>query len=124
MLFHRLRNKLPIVLIILLSPIIVVFNLLLVLIMFLDPRARKFDKQEARAILSEELEKVRKLGYAKLREIFIEKKQIKNFEITATSGVDYQVEIQGWWDGEPDNDILISGGIDNGGLTHLQQFGN
>ena len=85
--------------------------------MFLDPRARKFDKKEARAILSEELEKVRKLGYTKLQKIFIEQKQIKNFDRTATSGVDYQVEIQGWWDGEPDKDILISGGIDNGGLS-------
>ena len=80
MLFHRLKNKLPIVLIILLSPIIVFLNLLLVLTMFLDPRAWKFDKKEARAILSEELEKVRKLGYTKLQKIFIEQKQIKNFD--------------------------------------------
>ncbi len=117
MLFHRLKNKLPIIVIILLSPLILVFNLLLVLVMCLDPRARKFDKEEARLLLSEELGKVKNLGYSQLRKVFVEQKDIQNFNLTGASGVEYQVEIQGWWDGDEDKDIRILGGIDNGGLS-------
>ena len=114
--FQRLKNKLPIIVLILLSPLILVFNILLILVMCLDPRARKFDKEEARFILLDELEKVRNLGYAQLRNVFVERKDIQNFNVTGASGVEYQVEIQGWWDGDEEEDIRILGGIDNGGL--------
>ena len=117
MLFQRLKNKLPIILIILLSPLILVFNMLLILIMFLDPQARKFDKEEARLLLSDELEKVGNLGYAQLRKVFVEQKDIQCFDVTGASGVEYQVEIQGWGDGDEEEDIRILGGIDNGGLS-------
>lgn len=109
---------------ILLSPIIIVFNILVVFLMFLDPRTRKFDKQEANAILSEELEKIRNLGYQELRKTFIEQKDIKNLEITGASGVDYQVEIQGWWDDKVDKDIRVLGSIDNGGLSAYVPLGD
>ena len=116
MLFQRLKNTLPMIVLILLSPLILVFNILPILIMCLDPRARKFDKEEARLILVDELEKVRNLGYAQLRKVFVERKEFQNFNVTGASGVEYQVEIQGWWDGDEEEDIRILGGIDNGGL--------
>ena len=116
MLFQRLKNKLPLILILLLSPIILVFNILLILIMCLDPRTRKFDKEEARLLLADELEKVRNLGYTQLRKVFVEQKGIQAFKVTGASGVEYQIEIEGWWDGDDEADIRILGGIDNGGL--------
>ena len=53
MLLLRLKKKLPLIVILLFSPLILVFNLLLILIMCLDPRARKFDKEEARLLLAD-----------------------------------------------------------------------
>ena len=117
MLFQRLKHKLPIIVIILLSPLILVFNLLLVFIMFLDPKARRFDKEEAKSLLSDELEKFGDLGYARLREVFVEQKDVRCLDVTGASGVEYQVEIQGFWDGDEGQDIRVLGGIDNGGLS-------
>ena len=81
MLFQQLKNKLPLIVILLLSPVILVFNILLILIMCLDPRARKFYKEEARLLLADELEKVRNLGYTQLRKVFVEQKGIQAFRL-------------------------------------------
>ncbi len=116
MLFQRLNNKLPLIVILLLSPIIFVFNMLLILIKCLDPRARKFDKEEARLLLAGELEKIRSLGYTQLRKAFVEQKDIQAFNVAGASGVEYQLEIEGRWDGDEEEDIRILGSIDNGGL--------
>ncbi len=84
--------------------------------MFLDPRAPKFDKEEARVLLADELQRVRKLGYPQLRKVFIEQKSIRAFSVTGASGIEYQLEIEGRWDADEGKDIRIIGGIDNGGL--------
>ncbi len=79
-------------------------------------RARKFDKEEARLLLAGELEKIRSLGYTQLRKAFVEQKDIQAFNVAGASGVEYQLEIEGRWDGDEEEDIRILGSIDNGGL--------
>ena len=117
MLYTRLNNKLDIFLLLLLSPAILLFNLLAVLLMLLNPKARKFDKDEAARLIAAELEGLNKLEYDELRKTFIEQKSIWNYRVTGATGIEYQVEIQGFWEDAVDLDIRIIGSIDNGGLS-------
>jgi hypothetical protein len=69
------------------------------------------DKQEALAVLEQQLAEYRKLSYAELAARIGDDEQC---EITGPSGAEYQIEIQLLWDGQPDGDIRVFGGIDDG----------
>ena len=72
------------------------------------------DKEEAREVIQAELEAFRAKPYAGLRQM-IEDTPITH-ERVAPSGKRYQVEIQAFWDGEPNGDIRVAGSVDDGGL--------
>ena len=71
------------------------------------------DKQEALAALERQLAEYRKLGYTELAARIGEDEQC---EVTGPSGAEYQIEVQFLWDGKPDGDIRVFGGIDDGTL--------
>jgi hypothetical protein len=85
--------------------------------MLLNPRIKRLDKKEAGELLSKELEKRKNLGYLELKEKFINQREIENFCVKGSSGVEYQVEIQGWWEDDAQENIFISCSIDNGELS-------
>ena len=69
------------------------------------------NKQEARTLLAEKLEDYRRLSYSELAA-----KIGHDDYLTAVgpSGTEYQIEVQLFWDGQPDGNIMVSGGIDDG----------
>jgi len=69
------------------------------------------DKQEALAVLERQLTEYRKLSYAELAARIGDDKQC---EVTGPSGAEYQIEIQFLWDGQPNGNIMVSAGIDDG----------
>jgi hypothetical protein len=70
------------------------------------------DKVEARGVLLTHLQEWRRRTYAELsREVG----QSRQIEATGPSGASYQVDIQVRWDGEPNGDIRVLAGIDDGG---------
>ncbi len=71
------------------------------------------DRAEALAVVREELNRWRRLSWSALRRRvgFSETK-----EIQGDSGVLYQVEIQVFWDDEPEGVIRVLGAVDDGGL--------
>ena len=71
------------------------------------------DKVEARSVLLAHLEEWRRRTYAELAG---EVGQSRQFEATGQSGTRYQVDVQVRWDDEPNGDIRVLGGIDDGGL--------
>jgi len=71
------------------------------------------NKQEARTLLTEKLDDYRKLSHAELVA------KIDHDDCLATvglSGIEYQIEVQSFWDSKPDGDIRVLGGIDDGRL--------
>jgi hypothetical protein len=87
------------------------------------------DRREARRVLSQEIEALRRLSYEELRSrippirrriLFVEivdEPQVETHEVTGESGTVYQVETQVFWDGRPESDIRILCSIDDGGLA-------
>ncbi len=71
------------------------------------------NKQEAQKILTEKIAKYRKLSYDELKKIM---NNPVASEITAPSGVWYQLEIQAFWDDKSNGDIRVMAAIDDGGL--------
>ncbi len=72
------------------------------------------DKQEAKRLLTTKLAEYRPLGYTDLVAMIGE---IDCLEVTGPTGVEYQIEVQFMWDSKPDGDVLVSAGIDDGGLS-------
>jgi len=70
-------------------------------------------KKEALAVLERQLAEYRKLSYAELAARIGDDEQC---EVTGPSGIEYQIEIQFLWDGQPNANIRVFGGIDDGGL--------
>lgn len=114
---HKLKHTLPAVVLIILSPFILLWGVLVYLLAFLDPKARVFDKGEAREVLTQEMEKFKQQGFEELRKRFIDESEIYTDQIELESGAEYQIEIQGFWDDKSEEIIRIIGGIDNGGLS-------
>ena len=77
--------------------------------------ARRVDKVEARIVLKAELDKYRARAYSDL----LGMDEPDTYVVTADSGVSYQLEIQVFWDGEPDGNIRVLGSIDDGGWRAL-----
>ena len=69
------------------------------------------DKQEALAVLKRQLAEYRRLSYAELAARIGHDEQC---EVIGPSGTDYQIEVQFLWDGQPDGNIRVFGGIDDG----------
>jgi len=69
------------------------------------------NKKEAEVILDEYLSRYKSRPFAELLELLGEGHQ---FEITAPSGKEYQIEIQAFWDANPDGDLRVIGSIDDG----------
>ena len=71
------------------------------------------DKEEAKDILTKELEAYRKQSYEDLLRL-INTQDTK--EVTGHSGTVYQLEFQAVWDGKKDGNLRVIGAIDDGGL--------
>jgi hypothetical protein len=72
------------------------------------------DNEEAACILAQELAKYRRELYADLQRLL---KDVDAYEVAGPSGVNYQIEIQALWDDEPNGNLRVIGGIDDGGLS-------
>ena len=73
------------------------------------------NKKEAGKILEVKLDEIKLLGYGKLKEWVVEK-NVEVFEITGPDGVEYQIEIQAFFDDNIEKDIRVLGSIDDGTL--------
>jgi len=71
------------------------------------------NKIEAREILANELRLFRDQPWEELREMM---NKPRTFERIGSSGKNYQIEIQAFWDGKPEGDLRITGAIDDGGI--------
>jgi hypothetical protein len=70
------------------------------------------DKDEARRLLHQQLDLLEAAGYAALRgQIGL----LEATEHTGESGRAYQIEIEVFWDHQPDGAIRILGSVDDGG---------
>ena len=70
------------------------------------------NKAEAESILSRELRAFASRPYDKLVEL-ISHPDVRN--IVSESGVNYQIELNVFWDSQPKKDLRIMGSIDDGG---------
>jgi hypothetical protein len=70
------------------------------------------DKTEARQILKRELGGYRSRSFAELVKLL---DQEVTTEVSADSGVTYQLEIQVFWDDQPGGNLRVLGSIDDGG---------
>jgi hypothetical protein len=71
------------------------------------------DKQEANTLLTTKLRKYRRLAY---EELVAKIGDVDCLEVTGSSNVEYQIEVQFLWDGEADGNVRVMGSIDDGGL--------
>lgn len=71
------------------------------------------DKMEARTLLEQELRKYRVKTYAELAQMVDSEPDC--YEIAATSGKWYQLEVQAFWDGKLGGNVRIIGAMDDGG---------
>ncbi len=71
--------------------------------------------QEARTLLLLHLEQWRGRSWAELRVLVLLDDQ-ETCEVTGPSGVRYQIEVQAFWDDQPEGNIRVLGGIDDGGV--------
>ncbi len=69
------------------------------------------NKQEARTVLAEKLADYRKLSYG---ELVARIDDDDCLTAVGPSGTEYQIEVQFLWDGQPDGNIRVLGGIDDG----------
>jgi hypothetical protein len=73
------------------------------------------DAAEARAILREELDELRRATYDDLVLRLLDKPQ--THERTGRSGIVYQVELQAFWDDRPHESLRVLASIDDGGFS-------
>jgi len=73
----------------------------------------EMNKKEAKELLSNELNKYRKLDYSELRR-HIDADPYTS-ELKLENGNWYQFEIQVFWDDKPEGDIRVIGSVDDGG---------
>ena len=74
------------------------------------------DKSEAQAILWEHVGKYRRLAYGSLEQRL---NRPENFVVAGSSGREYQIEVQMFWDDKKGGDIRVMLSIDDGGLRAL-----
>jgi hypothetical protein len=73
------------------------------------------DKAEAQRILTEQLARFTGRSHAELAPL-VAAQRVEAYEVLATSGTTYQVEIQFFWDDRPGDTIRVAGSIDDGGI--------
>ncbi len=71
------------------------------------------DKAEAKKIIAKELETYRAKPYEELVKLI---DTPIAYEKAGPGGIIYQIEIQVFWDDQPNSDIRVIGSIDDGGL--------
>jgi hypothetical protein len=72
------------------------------------------DKSEAQKILREQLVRFDRSHSELVR--FVRSGHIEAYEVRGVSGATYQVEIQFFWDDQPERAIRVVGSIDDGGI--------
>ena len=72
------------------------------------------NKRKAREVLARELDGYRAMSYAELVELI---GHIAAYEVALAGGCRYQIEIQVFWDSQPDRDVRVIGSVDDGGLS-------
>jgi hypothetical protein len=72
------------------------------------------DEVEARSILQQTIQRLRSLSYAELVDQYLG--EVDAFEITADSGVEYQIEVEAFWDDprKPNQALRVIAAIDDG----------
>jgi hypothetical protein len=70
------------------------------------------DNNEAKILLQKTLEQFRQYSFKELQAII---GNILTFQVDGESGVQYQIEVEAFWDGKPGQDIMVLGAIDDGG---------
>jgi hypothetical protein len=73
------------------------------------------DKAEAGAILATEVQNLRTRPYFELIRRLLDEQE--TFEVTAASGVRYQVELDAFWDDKRAKNLRVIGAIDDGGRS-------
>ena len=71
------------------------------------------DREEALGLLNAKLDDYRQMTYAELVSKIDTNEVV---EVNGPSRVEYQIEIQVFWDHKPNGDIRVLGAIDDGGL--------
>jgi hypothetical protein len=70
------------------------------------------DSAEAKSVLLEESAKYRAKSYTDLKSLLGHQ---ETYEVSAPSGVVYQVEVQAFWDGKPNEVLRVRAAIDDKG---------
>ena len=72
------------------------------------------DKKEASTVIAKELRKYRSRSYGELRDLI--GGEVDAYSVNGPSGTEYQIEVQVFWDGEEGGNLMVSAGIDDGGI--------
>jgi hypothetical protein len=75
---------------------------------------------EAKGILRAEFVKLRALGYVALVDRLAGKKE--QFEVTGSTGAEYHVELEAFWDNKEERQLRVVASIDDGGLRAFLPF--
>ena len=73
------------------------------------------NKFEAQKILSEELARFNGRSHSELTQ-FVGDDHVEAYEVRASSGTAYRIEIQFFWDDRPGETIRVAGSVDDGGF--------
>ena len=73
----------------------------------------QMNKAAARALINQELDKLRRLPYKEL--LGLRDRPVSSW-LTGEDGKQYQMEVQAFWDGKRDGDLRVMVSIDDGGL--------
>jgi hypothetical protein len=73
-------------------------------------RRRHMDEENAGAVLAEKIGPYRSKSYAELKAMI---DRFDDYEVPTPEGSLYHIQIQVFWDGEPDGNIRVMGGIDD-----------
>jgi len=72
-------------------------------------------QSEARQILSEKLAELRRTSYADWQRV-IGTKHSRTEQVLAPSGTKYQIQVQAFWDDQPEKNIRVMAAMDDGSL--------
>ena len=76
-------------------------------------KCKSMNKKEATSILVKQIEYCRELDYKELISLI---ENIETFQVIGETGTQYQIEIQAFWDDQPNGNIRVLGSIDDGGI--------
>ena len=73
----------------------------------------RMNKEEAQSILEKQIEGYRGLNY---KELIMLIGNLETFQVLGDTGTQYQLEIQAFWDDQPNGNIRVLGSINDGGI--------